>query len=200
MHCMRHSELWKTVFSVFIVTLFVESSKADTTPLTPIIIPANYSYPYTYSLNKSIEYVFLYSENAVSIVRQVLCCALNFIFHSQVTQCFFYTYFQANMLEVGARIVVESEDAKSNYPLIVVVRQKKGILSWQIPLEVENKYLENPILYSITSRTLCPASFYKTVHFEDSDDQYVTISISTASSENITFNLSLTPVENFYMR
>ncbi|XP_031783168.1 SID1 transmembrane family member 2 [Nasonia vitripennis] len=169
MHCARHPELLKIAFAVFIVILTVGSSKTETTPLTPIIIPANYSYPYTYSLNKSIEYVFLYSENTANV-------------------------------ESAARIVVQSEDAKPSYPLIVVVRQKKGILSWQIPLEVDNKYLENPVLYSNTSRTLCPAKYYKTINFDDSDDQYVTVSISTASSKNITFNLNLTPVNNFYMR
>ena len=103
-----------------------------------------------------------------------------------------------NSLE-GARIIVESENATSNYPLIVVVRQKKGILSWQIPLLVENKRMIDPIPYHITSRTLCPSRYYKTIYFNASD-QYVTVSISTASPYNISFSLQLNPVSDFYVK
>ncbi|XP_014207455.1 SID1 transmembrane family member 2-like [Copidosoma floridanum] len=153
-----------------IVTIFsslFEYSSADHLPLTPIIVTANYSTNYTFSMNSTIEYVFLYSESGVSSLE-------------------------------GARIIVESQDAPTNFPLIVVVRQKKGILSWQIPLQVENKHLIDPIPYHVTSRTLCPSKYYKELRFTD-NDQYVTISISTANINNITFNLGLKPIQNFYM-
>lgn len=99
----------------------------------------------------------------------------------------------------GARIVVESEDAPPDFPLIVVVKQKKGILSWQIPLQVENKHLVKPLQYHVTSRTLCPAKYYKKILF-DNNDQYVTVSISTANPTDINFKLKLTPVKNFYIK
>ena len=102
-------------------------------------------------------------------------------------------------LSQGARIIIESDDATTNYPLIVVVRQKKGILSWQIPLQVENKHLDNPISYKITSRTLCPNKYYKDIRFEEAE-QYVTISISTASPKNITCNLRLTLLTEFMLK
>ena len=36
--------------------------------LTPIVVTANYSHPYVFSLNTSLEYVFLYSDSGVSIL------------------------------------------------------------------------------------------------------------------------------------
>jgi hypothetical protein len=99
----------------------------------------------------------------------------------------------------SVRIIVESQDAISNYPLSVVVKQKQGILSWEIPLLVQNKRLLNPIPYNLTSRTLCPSKYYKTIKLTEMDE-YVTITISTASLKNISFYLELRPIQNFYVQ
>lgn len=149
---------------------FVSSSTAETPALNPIVISANYSFDYSYSINSSTEYVFLFAEEAKNLTG-------------------------------GATIYVESEDADNENPLIVVVRQKKGILSWQVPLLVENRYLVNPIFYPNTSRTLCPSQYYKTIRFGETD-QYVTVSISTASRKNISFFMKIDPLkrEEFYMK
>lgn len=37
-----------------------------------------------------------------------------------------------------ARIMVESNNSNRSYPVLVVVRQQKGVLSWQLPLVVES--------------------------------------------------------------
>ncbi|XP_058803518.1 SID1 transmembrane family member 1-like isoform X2 [Phymastichus coffea] len=157
--------------AILVFSTVVGSSNTGEAPaLNPIVNIANYSFPYTCSINSSTEFVFLFGEEDKNFTG-------------------------------GARIYVQSEDADNDYPLIVVVRQKKGILSWQVPLLVENKNLANPIPYRETSRTLCPSNYYKDIRFHKAD-QYVTVSISTASIKNISFFLRLNPMkhEEFYLK
>jgi hypothetical protein len=52
-----------------------------------------------------------------------------------------------------ARVHVESTAAKEDFPLLVVVREQKAILSWQVPLVVQNLYMYNSV-----GRTLCPSN------------------------------------------
>ncbi|XP_015117063.1 SID1 transmembrane family member 1 [Diachasma alloeum] len=98
----------------------------------------------------------------------------------------------------GARIYVDS-DASEDEPLIVVVREKKGILSWQIPLLVERKNAK-PQAYSKTSRTLCSASYYKLGREDLEDEEFITVSISTESRSHINFHLSVIAETDFYIR
>lgn len=94
-----------------------------------------------------------------------------------------------------ARIKVES-NATHNLPLIIVVRQTTGILSWQIPLVVTSTDL-NTVIYNKTSRTLCSMKYYR---YAQNDEEYVIVGISTASRENILFDLSMVKQKDFYLR
>lgn len=49
-----------------------------------------------------------------------------------------------------------SENVSREYPILVVARQQKGVLSWQIPLLVDTK--SGDVEFYNTSRTLCPDS------------------------------------------
>ncbi|XP_063979425.1 SID1 transmembrane family member 2-like [Diachasmimorpha longicaudata] len=98
----------------------------------------------------------------------------------------------------GARIYVES-DASEDEPLIVVVRQKKGILSWQIPLLVERKN-GPPQAFSKTSRTLCSTHYYKLGRKDLEDEEFISVSISTESRSTIKFDLSVIAETDFYIR
>jgi len=82
-------------------------------------------------------------------------------------------------------------------PLIVVVRQTTGILSWQIPLLVESTDL-NSVTYNKTSRTLCSTKYYR--YAPKDEEEFVIVDISTASHENISFTLSVVEVKDFYLR
>ncbi|KZC10355.1 SID1 transmembrane family member 1 [Dufourea novaeangliae] len=95
-----------------------------------------------------------------------------------------------------ARIDVES-NATHDLPLIVVVRQKRGILSWQIPLVVNNMYF-NDLTYNKTSRTLCSTKEYR--NEPGAQEEFVTVSLSTASHINIAFTLIVTEDFHFYLR
>ncbi|XP_011306851.1 SID1 transmembrane family member 1-like [Fopius arisanus] len=98
----------------------------------------------------------------------------------------------------GARIYVDSE-ASEDEPLLVVVRQKKGILSWQIPLLVERKNAE-PLAFSKTSRTLCSANYYKVGRSYLENEEFITVSISIESQSKIEFNLLVVAETDFYIR
>lgn len=54
------------LFAIVAVIIF-GFSNAVNLPLNPIIITANYDQNYSFSLNSTIEYVFVYSEQGVSI-------------------------------------------------------------------------------------------------------------------------------------
>ncbi|XP_031827510.1 SID1 transmembrane family member 1 isoform X2 [Nomia melanderi] len=95
-----------------------------------------------------------------------------------------------------ARINVES-NATHNLPLIVVVRGKKETLSWQIPLVVNSMYF-NELTYNKTSRTLCSTKDYQNA--QGDTEEFVTISLSTASYNNISFKLNVTEDFHFYLR
>ncbi|XP_033222891.1 SID1 transmembrane family member 2-like [Belonocnema kinseyi] len=85
-----------------------------------------------------------------------------------------------------ARVTVES-NATADFPLSIVVKQKGGILFWQIPL-IEN------LEYGSASRTLC------SLNSDSSEEEPITVSLSTASSINISFRLIALPLNNFYVR
>ncbi|XP_046592495.1 SID1 transmembrane family member 1 isoform X1 [Neodiprion lecontei] len=107
-----------------------------------------------------------------------------------------FVYSESNITSLdGARITVKS-NANSSLPLIVVVRQQKGILSWQIPLFV--KTVDDVLKYNTTSRTLCPTNDYQRLGSRD-QNEFVTVSISTASISNISFSMSVFPSNDFYM-
>lgn len=90
-------------------------------------------------------------------------------------------------------------DATSDLPLIVVVRQDRGILSWQIPLIIESVNFD-PLKYNKTSRTLCSTKYYKSDYHDADDQDFISVSISTASHTNIFFNLSVTEETDFNIR
>ncbi|XP_012233210.1 SID1 transmembrane family member 1 [Linepithema humile] len=94
-----------------------------------------------------------------------------------------------------ARVRIES-NATHNLPLIVVVRQTTGILSWQIPLLVESTDLKY-VTYNKTSRTLCSTKYYR--YAPKDEEEFVIVGISTASHENIFFNISVVEVKDFYL-
>ncbi|CAH1796745.1 unnamed protein product [Owenia fusiformis] len=49
------------------------------------------------------------------------------------------------------RVTVSSVDSSTKYPVLFVVQQQRSVLSWQVPLELENVFE-----YCTVSRTLCP--------------------------------------------
>lgn len=94
-----------------------------------------------------------------------------------------------------ARIEVES-NATYDLPLIVVARQMRGILSWTIPDVVESMNFDD-LAYNKTGRTLCSTKDYRS---EIEYQEFVTVSLSTASYKNISFKLNVTQDSQYYLR
>lgn len=79
----------------------------------------------------------------------------------------------------------------------MVVRQKREILSWQIPLVVQSAYFDD-LAYNKTSQTLCSTN-YNQSRLEE-EEEFITVSLSTANYQNISFKLNMTKQYDFYIR
>ncbi|KAL1234360.1 SID1 transmembrane family member [Trichinella spiralis] len=91
------------------------------------------------------------------------------------------------------RISVQSSDARLQWPLLVVVRDTKTILSWQVPLALENKFQ-----YNIVSRTLCPD--VDAVEDLPAVDRWLYVELSTNSPHLLNFTVLATRTENFQLQ
>ena len=60
----------------------------------------------------------------------------------------------------GLRIYSSSDNVDNENPLLVVVRQEKGILSWKIPFFIKREDSKKYDLYYTVIRTLCPIRNY----------------------------------------
>ncbi|XP_071555084.1 SID1 transmembrane family member 1 isoform X1 [Temnothorax nylanderi] len=105
-----------------------------------------------------------------------------------------FLYPTSNISLETARIKIES-NATHSLPLIIVVRQTTGILSWQIPLLVNGVNLDT-VTYNKTSRTLCSTKYYR---YAQNDEEYVIVGISTASRDNVFFQISVVEITDFYL-
>ncbi|CAD1477785.1 unnamed protein product, partial [Heterotrigona itama] len=113
-----------------------------------------------------------------------------YIINSTVEYVFLYP-----VSNVTARIEVES-NAPIDLPLIVVVRQKREILSWQIPLVVNSMYFDD-LAYNKTSQTLCSINYNQSGL--EKEKEFITVSLSTANYQNISFKLNMTKQDDFYI-
>lgn len=119
---------------------------------------------------------------------------------------FKYKYRDSQLNQGALRIFVESEDSDSARPVLVVVRHEKGVLSWQLPLLAQRNDDRDVFSeYRTVNRTLCPLDDYlqSGYQFTDKeldldmrsldmfDDEYLSISITTASPKPTGFKLIL---------
>lgn len=156
-----------------------------------VVIEAEYRKEYELVINTTTEYLFLYRTNNVSTNY---LSKYNFLHISFYFLTYEFSVIQVTWMQT-ARIEVES-NATHDLPLIVVVHQKRGILSWQIPLVVNSMYFQDQP-YNKTSRTLCSAKYYRS---ELEEQDFVTVSLFTASNTNISFKLNVTEDSHFYLK
>ncbi|KAG8224444.1 hypothetical protein J437_LFUL001397, partial [Ladona fulva] len=113
-----------------------------------------------------------------------------------------YTFEYVNVSQLTnrtARIVVESINATKSYPVLIVVRQQKGVLSWQLPLIVST-YSGNDTEYQKVSRTLCPSKYYLIEGKESSvEEESVIVSVSTSSPVDVFVFLTVKLIDDFYV-
>ncbi|XP_063292142.1 SID1 transmembrane family member 2 isoform X3 [Pelobates fuscus] len=93
----------------------------------------------------------------------------------------------------GVRVSVNMLSDQKVTPLLVVVRQKEAVLSFQAPLTLRGLYQRN-YLYKDVGRTLCqPPTKAESV------TQYFYVDVSTLSEKNTTYRLSVTHLDNFVL-
>ncbi|XP_065347901.1 SID1 transmembrane family member 1-like [Cloeon dipterum] len=145
----------------FALLFAVSQSSATTAELSAIVIDAQLNTSYLQSVNSTSEIIFLYSN-----VSQI---------HARAP----------------ARISVSSSEASHDSPVLVVVRQQRGVLSWQLP------YATDRGSYTSVSRTLCPASLFKS---EVETQENLIVSVSTSSHLNVAFTVLVEVESNFELK
>nr|SVE83212.1 EOG090X0A5X [Daphnia magna] len=88
-------------------------------------------------------------------------------------------------------VQIFSQLASREDPILVVVRQQKAVLSWQLPLllETSNGWQE----YSSVSRQLCTEPLDRNVSVEHE----FFLDVSTSDPENLSFVASVSPIADF---
>ncbi|KAF5287334.1 hypothetical protein FQA39_LY15937 [Lamprigera yunnana] len=99
--------------------------------------------------------------------------------------------FEKYLAQHTARVLIISENATVDDPLMVVARQHKEVLSWQLPVMVSSD--SGKIEFNNSARTLCSNNVvqYKSF-FDDQRIEYKDgpiVSISTAANHNISYLL-----------
>ncbi|XP_071441982.1 SID1 transmembrane family member 1-like [Hetaerina americana] len=149
---------------------YVAKSPVKSNSFISKIVEGFYGVGYTYQVNSSIEYTIQYLSASQWKPNQT------------------------------ARISVESISASKIFPVLVVVRQQKGILSWQLPLIV-GTHSNIDKEYQKVSRTLCPSRYYilddKTSYA--GEEETVIVSVSSSSPVNITVKIQVELMEDFFL-
>uniref|UniRef100_A0A8B9FXS3 SID1 transmembrane family member 1 n=1 Tax=Amazona collaria TaxID=241587 RepID=A0A8B9FXS3_9PSIT len=95
----------------------------------------------------------------------------------------------------AVRVYVNSSSENLQYPVLFVVRQQKGVLSWQVPLIFRGLY-QRTYNYQEVSRTLCPS---EPTPETGSFDQIIFVDVASMAPFNIAYELLVTRLENFQL-
>ncbi|XP_023227870.1 SID1 transmembrane family member 1-like isoform X3 [Centruroides sculpturatus] len=108
---------------------------------------------------------------------------------------YWYRYQFGRNQNSAIRVKVNSINATKGIPILFVVRQQQAVISWQVPLVLENIYE-----YRTVGHTLCPLQNYlnsdRKIPF---GNQNVYIDVSSASNDSVTFSLCVKIIKNFVM-
>uniref|UniRef100_A0A670ZBG3 SID1 transmembrane family member 1 n=1 Tax=Pseudonaja textilis TaxID=8673 RepID=A0A670ZBG3_PSETE len=108
----------------------------------------------------------------------------------------FYTQDVSLSVQADAlRVTVKSDSKDDQYPVLFVVRQQKGVLSWQLPLIFHGLYQRN-YNYTEVSRTLCPS---ESVPMNGSSEQIVFINVASMAPYDAHYQLQVTKIKNFQL-
>uniref|UniRef100_A0A670JQC6 SID1 transmembrane family member 1 n=1 Tax=Podarcis muralis TaxID=64176 RepID=A0A670JQC6_PODMU len=95
----------------------------------------------------------------------------------------------------AVRVNVQSNSEDLQYPVLFVVRQQKGVLSWQVPLIFRGLY-QRSYNYQEVSRTLCPSQ--PTPDSEPSE-QIIFVDVASMAPYNALYRLQVTKIKSFQL-
>ncbi|KAM9320410.1 SID1 transmembrane family member 1 [Gastrophryne carolinensis] len=91
------------------------------------------------------------------------------------------------------RVFVSSDSDDLQFPVLFVVRQQKGVLSWQVPLAFRGFY-QRTYTYQDVSRTLCPTD---PAAQTEPTEQLMFIDIASMAPNSVAYELIVTRLPNF---
>ncbi|XP_077679191.1 LOW QUALITY PROTEIN: SID1 transmembrane family member 1 [Eretmochelys imbricata] len=95
----------------------------------------------------------------------------------------------------AVRVYVKSDSEDLQYPILFVVRQQKGVLSWQVPLIFRGLY-QRTYNYQEVSRTLCPSE--PTPEMGPSE-QIIFVDVASMALFDIKYELLVTRLKSFQL-
>ena len=89
---------------------------------------------------------------------QVIEAKLNQTYTNVIDSSQELIYQYKNVQDSGLRVFSQVDEmlAREDFPILIVVNQQKGVLSWQIPFHVRRDDNHNFDRYYSVNRTLCP--------------------------------------------
>uniref|UniRef100_A0A8D2B7E2 SID1 transmembrane family member 1 n=1 Tax=Sciurus vulgaris TaxID=55149 RepID=A0A8D2B7E2_SCIVU len=96
----------------------------------------------------------------------------------------------------AVRVYVNSSSENLNYPVLVVVRQQKEVLSWQVPLLFQGLY-QRSYNYQEVSRTLCPS---KATNETGPLEQLIFVDVASMAPLGAHYKLLVTKIKHFQLQ
>ncbi|XP_034514531.1 SID1 transmembrane family member 1 isoform X3 [Ailuropoda melanoleuca] len=96
----------------------------------------------------------------------------------------------------AVRVYVNSSSENLDYPVLVVVRQQKGVLSWQVPLLFQGLY-QRSYSYQEVSRTLCPS---EATNETGPLEQLIFVDIASMAPLGAQYKLLVTRIKHFQLQ
>nr|XP_045004020.1 SID1 transmembrane family member 1 isoform X1 [Jaculus jaculus] len=95
----------------------------------------------------------------------------------------------------AVRVHVNSSSENLDYPVLVVVRQQKEVLSWQVPLLFQGLY-QRRYNYQQVSRTLCPS---KATNETGPLEQLIFVDVASMAPLGAHYKLLVTKIKHFQL-
>ncbi|NP_001152891.1 SID1 transmembrane family member 1 isoform 1 precursor [Mus musculus] len=95
----------------------------------------------------------------------------------------------------AVRVHVNSSSDNLDYPVLVVVRQQKEVLSWQVPLLFQGLY-QRSYNYQEVSRTLCPS---KATNETGPLEQLIFVDVASMAPHGAHYKLLVTKIKHFQL-
>ncbi|XP_073660321.1 SID1 transmembrane family member 1 [Tursiops truncatus] len=105
-----------------------------------------------------------------------------------------YLWSAANVNAV--RVYVNSSSENLDYPVLVVVRQQKEVLSWQVPLLFQGLY-QRSYNYQEVSRTLCPS---EATNETGPLEQLIFVDVASMAPLGAQYRLLVTKIKHFQLQ
>ncbi|XP_074260467.1 SID1 transmembrane family member 1 isoform X2 [Saimiri boliviensis] len=96
----------------------------------------------------------------------------------------------------AVRVYVNSSSENLNYPVLVVVRQQKEVLSWQVPLLFQGLY-QRSYNYQEVSRTLCPS---EATNETGPLEQLIFVDVASMAPLGAQYKLLVTKLKHFQLQ